>query len=114
MMTQIFALCAVLFLLPILFRLALKLRLGIPMLYILLALTVFHNWSRANPELADGILFTLVGLVILSWMVTGSRKVCGFIGQCWEDRAEAELFAQRVRQARASGTYAIDTESLWR
>ena len=114
MMTQIFTLCAVLFLLPILFRLAIKLRLGVPMLYIALALTVLHDWTRANPELADGILFALVGLVILSWVVTGARKICGFIGQCWEDRAEAELFAQRVRQARASGAYAIDTESLWR
>ena len=97
MMTRIFMLCAWLFLLPILFRLALKLRLGLPMLYIALALTVFHGWTQANPALADGILFALVGLVILSWMVTGARKICGFIGQCWEDRAEAELLAQRAR-----------------
>lgn len=97
MTSQIFTLCAVLFLLPILFRLAIKLRLGVPMLYIALALTALHDWTRANPELADGILFALVGLVILSWMVTGARKICGFIGQCWEDRAEAELLAQRAR-----------------
>ena len=32
-------------LLPILFRLALKLRLGIPMLYALLMLTAFHDFS---------------------------------------------------------------------
>ncbi len=35
-------------LLPILFRLALKLRLGIPMLYVVLMLTVFHSWYQAN------------------------------------------------------------------
>ena len=114
MMTQIFMLCAVLFLLPILFRLDLKLRLGVPMLYTVLALTVLHDWTRANPELADGVLFALVGLVVLSLVVTGARKICDFISQCWEDRAEVELFAQRVRQARVSGAYAIDTESLWR
>jgi len=112
-MSQIFTLCAVLFLLPILFRLALKLRLGIPMLYIVLALTVFHDWARANPELADGILFALVGLVALSWVVTGARKVCGFIGQCWEDRTEAELFAHRVRQARVNGDYTVSTDDFW-
>ena len=33
-----------LFLLPILFRLALKLRLGVPMLYAVLMLTAFHGW----------------------------------------------------------------------
>lgn len=113
MMSQILTLCAGLFLLPILFRLALKLRLGIPMLYIVLALTVFHNWTRANPELADGILFALVGLAALSWVVTGARKVCGFIGQCWNDRAEAELFANRVRQARANGEYAVSADDFW-
>ena len=113
MLCQILVLCAVPLLLPILFRLALKLRLGIPMLYIVLALTVLHDWTRANPELADGILFALVGLVALSWVVTGAWKICNFISQCWEDRAEAELFAQRVRQARASGEYTISAGDLW-
>lgn len=113
MMSQIFILCAGLFLLPILFRLAIKIRLGIPMLYIVLALTVFHDWTRTNPELADGVLFALVGLVALSWVVTGTRKVCGFIGQCCEDRAEAELFAHRVRQARANGEYAVSADDFW-
>ena len=112
MMTQIFMLCAGLFLLPILFRLAIKLRLGVPMLYIALALTLFYDWVRANPALADGIFFALVGLAALSWMVTGARKVCGFIGQRREDRMAAELFARRVRQARASGEYAIDAQGL--
>ena len=113
MMTQIFMLCAVLFLLPILFRLAIKLRLGIPMLYIVLALTVLHDWTRANPALADGIFFALVGLAALSWVVTGAWKVCGFISQCWEDHTEAELFARRVRQARANGEYAVGADDFW-
>ena len=114
MLSHIFILCAVPLLLPILFRLVLKLRLGIPMLYIVLALTVFHNWTQDNPELADGILFALMELVALSWVVTGARKLWEFIGQCQEDRAEAELFAHRGRQARASGEYAIIAGDLWR
>lgn len=36
-------------LLPLLLRLALKLRLGLPLLYSLLMLTVFHNWYQATP-----------------------------------------------------------------
>lgn len=113
MMSQIFILCAGLFLLPILFRLAIKLRLGIPMLYIVLALTVFHDWTQANPELADGILFALVGLVALSWVVTAVRRLCNFIDLHREDRAAAELFAHRVRQARVNGEYAISADDLW-
>ena len=55
-----------LLLLPVLFRLALKLRLGIPMLYAVLMLTAFHGWYQAHTALADGIFFALVGLAALS------------------------------------------------
>ena len=88
-----------LFLLPILFRLALKLRLGIPILYAVLMLTAFHGWYQAHAALADGIFFVLVGLAALSWVVTMLRHL-------WE------LLAYRVRQARAAGEYAIDTQGL--
>ena len=60
------------FLLPVLFHLAIRLRLGIPMLYAVLALTVLHGWTQAHPALADGIFFVLVGLVALSWVVTAA------------------------------------------
>lgn len=113
MVYQLITLGLVLFFLPVLFHLALRLRLGIPILYIVLALTVLHDWTRANPVLADGILFALVGLVVLSWVVTGLRKICDFIGQCREDRAVAELFAHQVRQARANGEFAISSIDLW-
>ena len=89
-----------LFLLPILFRLALKLRLGIPMLYAVLMLTVFHGWYQAHTALADSIFFALIGLAALSWVVTLLRRL-------WD------LLAYRVQQARAAGEYVIDTEGLW-
>ena len=101
-----------LFLLPILFRLALKLRLGIPMLYAVLMLTAFHGWYRANTTLADGIFFALIGLAALSWVVTLLRRLWGVLEDWREERAMAELLAYRVRQARASGEYVIDTEGL--
>lgn len=87
--------------------------LAAPMLYIVLALTVFHDWTQTNPKLADSILFALVGLVALSWVVTGLRKICDFIGQCREDRAAAELFAHQVRQARIAGESVVSTEGFW-
>ncbi len=103
----------VLFLLPILFRLALKLRLGIPMLYATLMLTAFLDWYRANTALADGIFFALVALAALSWMVTLLRRLWDLLENWREERAVAELLAYRVRQARAAGEYAIDTDGLW-
>ena len=102
-----------LMLLPILFRLALKLRLGIPMLYALLALTAFHGWYQAHTALADGIFFALIGLAALSWVVTLLRRLWGVLEDWREERAMAELLAYRVRQARAAGEYVINTEGLW-
>ena len=102
-----------LMLLPILFRLALKLRLGIPILYTLLMLTVFHGWYQAHAALADGIFFALVGVAALSWLVTLLRRLWDLLEDWREERAMAELLAYRVRQARAAGEYAINTEGLW-
>jgi len=101
-----------LMLLPILFRLALKLRLGIPMLYAVLMLTAFHGWYQAHTALADGIFFALVGLAALSWVVTLLRRLWDLLEDWREERAMAELLAYRVRQARAAGEYAIDTQGL--
>ena len=101
-----------LFLLPILFRLAMKLRLGIPMLYAVLILTIFHGWYQAHTALADGIFFALGGVAVLSWVVTLLRRLWGVLEDWREERAMAELLAYRVRQARAAGEYAIDTQGL--
>ena len=101
-----------LFLMSILFRLALKLRLGVPMLYALLALTVFHGWYQAHTVLADGIFFAMVALAALSWVVTLLRYLWDLLEDWREERAAAELLAYRVRQARAAGEYTISTEGL--
>ncbi len=99
--------------LPLLLRLALKLRLGIPLLYGVLMLTVFHGWYQAHTALADGVLLALVGLAALSWVVTAGRKLCDVIDGFREERAMAELLAERVRQARANGQAVVNTEGLW-
>lgn len=102
----------VLVLLPILFHLALKLRLGIPMLYAVLMLTAFLDWYRANTALADGIFFAQVSLSALSWVVTLLRHLWDLLEDWREERAVAELLAYRVRQARAAGEYIINTDGF--
>ena len=101
-----------LFLLPILLRLAVKLRLGIPMLYAVLMLTAFHGWYQAHAALADGIFFAMVAIAALSWVVTLFRHLWELLDDWREERAMAELLAYRVWQARANGEYAINTEGL--
>ena len=63
-----------LMLLPVLFRLALRLRLGVPMAYAVVAPTIFRSWYLANTALADGIFFALIGLMALSWLITLGKK----------------------------------------
>lgn len=99
-------------LLPLLLRLALRLRLGIPLLYSVLMLTVFHGWYQTHAALGDGILFAMVGLAALSWVVTLARKIAGAVSESLEELAAAKQLASRVRQARLSGSSAVNTEGL--
>lgn len=71
-MLAIISVCVslVLFLLSLIFRLAGKLRLGVPLLYTILACTVFHSWTAAHPLLSNGILVALLAVTALSWILS--------------------------------------------
>ena len=100
--------------LALLLRMAVLARLTIPLLYTMSMLTVFHGWYQAHTALADNILFALVGLVILSWLISLGKCVWEFIQEKREDRAAVEYFAYRVRKARENGEDTVSTEGLWR
>ena len=57
-------------LLLLLIRIAMKLRLSIPLVYLVLMLTVFQPWYRVHTALADGIFLALVGCVMLLWIIS--------------------------------------------
>ena len=63
------------YLLLLLIRIAMKLRLSIPLVYLVLMLTVFQPWYRAHTALADGIFLALVGCTVLSWIISLVRFV---------------------------------------
>ena len=54
----------------LLIRIAIKLRLSIPLMYLVLMLTVFQPWYRAHMALADGIFLVMLGCVMLSWIIS--------------------------------------------
>ena len=56
-------------------RLLLKLRLGVPLLYTILMVTVFDEWAAAHNALAVGILIAMVATIALSWVVSLVRRV---------------------------------------
>ena len=59
---------AVLLILSLLFRLAGKFRLTLPLLYFLLTATVLNPWAAAHETLAFAILFCLLALSVISWL----------------------------------------------
>ena len=62
-------------LLLLLIRIAMKLRLSIPLVYLVLMLTVFQPWYRTHTALADGIFLVMLGCVMLSWIISLVRFV---------------------------------------
>ena len=68
--------------------LAQALRLSVPLLYGALVITVFRPWYLAHTALADGIFLVLVGLAVLSWVVTLMRVVREMIWQVRFARGE--------------------------
>ena len=73
MLTACFSM--LLHLLLLLIRIVMKLRLSIPLVYLVLMLTVFQPWYRAHTALADGIFLALVGCTVLSWIISLVRFV---------------------------------------
>ena len=63
------------YLLLLLIRIAMKLRLSIPLVYLVLVLTAFRPWYRVHATLADGIFLALVGCTVLSWIISFVRFV---------------------------------------
>ena len=57
-------------LLLLLIRIAMKLRLSIPLVYLVLMLTAFQPWYRTHTTLADGIFLVMLGCVMLSWIIS--------------------------------------------
>lgn len=59
----------------LLIRIAIKLRLSIPLVYLVLMTTAFRPWYHAHTRAADGIFLVLLGCVVLSWIISLVRFV---------------------------------------
>ena len=73
MVTACFSVMVQLLLLMI--RIAMKPKLSIPLVYLVLMLTTFRPWYRVHTALADGIFLVMLGCVMLSWIISLVRFV---------------------------------------
>ena len=89
------------FILSALFRIAAKLRLTIPVLYILAAgvSSIFTDWVSQHEQLIFVGLYVQLAVVALSWIVTAVRAIRD---RCSESWAEDDISWQ-IRRARELG-----------
>lgn len=55
------------------------LRLTIPVGYAVVMSLCFGEWYQAHEALGDGIFFVLLGLVVLSWIISITRKILAWL-----------------------------------
>ena len=60
----------ILLLLSLIFRLAGKLRLTLPLIYFLMTATVLNPWAAAHETLAFAILYVLLAFSVISWLLS--------------------------------------------
>lgn len=63
----------------LLLRLVSLLRLTIPLGYAIVVSLCFGEWYHAHEGLGDGIFFMLLGLVVLSWVISITRKIRAWV-----------------------------------
>lgn len=90
-------------LLPLILKLMIKLRLGIALVYAVLANTLLMDWASDHVTLSNAILFALLGLTALSWLITLYRKAGDYFDFSREARQQKQLLAAQLRAAHADG-----------
>ena len=65
----------VLLLLSLVFRVAAKLRLTLPIIYIILMAFVFNDWADKHEVLSIGILIVILVLVVISWIYSFIKAI---------------------------------------
>ena len=89
------------FILSALFRIAAKLRLTIPVLYILAAgvSSIFTDWVGQHEQLILVGLYVQLAVVALSWIVTAVRVIRDRRSEGWEE----DDISWQIRRARELG-----------
>lgn len=88
-----------LFILSLIFKVAGKIRLTIPILCLLLFSTVLNKWAGEHENLAFIILFSLLGLTVLSWIVSLIKA----IRRKHDEKYIEDDVAWQIRRAREMG-----------
>ncbi len=104
-------------LLSLILRVAAAFGLTLPVLYGLLAPTLFSEWFHANNELASFIGYALLGLTALSWVISLVRRIRQIRADRIEEQFSMELLRRRIRESNEvdeNGYRIVNLEGLFR
>lgn len=103
----------------IIFKLAAVFRLTIPLLYVVAMNTFWCSWYQAHQSLGDIIFFVLLGLVVLSWIISLVRKIQSIFQKRQEEKDLESIVRYRIREQRRNGVqpdehggYAMDLSDI--
>lgn len=86
-------------LLSLIFRLAGKLRLTLPLFYFLLTATLLNKWASSHETLAFAILYILIAFSVISWLISLKKAI--------QDRGYYKAIEEdmnwQIAKARANG-----------
>lgn len=91
--------------LSVIFKIAGKLRLSIPLIYLVAAVlsTFFTDWTTQNEQLVLRGLYILIGLVVLSWLYSLIKTIKNKVSVQSESEAIQDYMTWQLQKAREQG-----------
>ena len=87
----------VFFVVSVILRLSSALGITIPLLYGILAPTLFYDWFHTHQQLAEGIGWALIALVAISWIVSLIRKIADAVDRRRDAEIEDMILLHRIK-----------------
>ena len=78
-------------------RISSALGLSVPLMYGIIAPTLFYDWFHTHQQLAEGIGWALIALVAISWIVSLIRKIADAVDRRRDAEIEDMILLHRIK-----------------
>ena len=78
-------------------RISSALGLFVPLMYGIIAPTLFYDWFHTHQQLAEGIGWALIALVAISWIVSLIRKIADAVDRRRDAEIEDMILLHRIK-----------------
>ena len=78
-------------------RISSALGLSIPLMYGIIAPTLFYDWFHTHQQLAEGIGWALIALVAISWIISLIRKIADAVDRRRDAEIEDMILLHRIK-----------------